>query len=155
MADTKQKKRLTGKHIRARTVEAAEILKLLGNPQRLLITELLCTGEFAVSEIEQQLGIHQPTLSQQLGALREVGIIEGRRDAKAVIYTLADRRIRHLLDALRRIFSPEGLSVWSIEPPEQDQPRIASSAGAASFARVALVVPAENLVRADEGGKFG
>lgn len=92
-----------------------------------------------MSEIEEKLGIHQPTLSQQLGALREAGVIEGRRDAKAVIYTLADPRIRHLLDALHRIFSPEGLPVITAEPPEQDRPRVASAAGAASFARVALV----------------
>jgi hypothetical protein len=37
-------------------------------------------------------------------------VIEGRRDAKAVIYHLADDRTRHLLDALHRIFSPEGLA---------------------------------------------
>jgi hypothetical protein len=36
-----------------------------------------------VSEIEENLGIRQPTLSQQIGALREAGVIEGRRRAKA------------------------------------------------------------------------
>jgi DNA-binding transcriptional ArsR family regulator len=108
MAETRRKKQAARLH--GRVEEISQILKLLGNPQRLLIASLLCEGEYAVSEIEEKLGIRQPTLSQQLGALREAGVIEGRREAKAVIYHLADERTRHLLDALHRIFSPEGLA---------------------------------------------
>jgi DNA-binding transcriptional ArsR family regulator len=133
MAETRRKKQPAGLH--GRVEEISEILKLLGNPQRLLIASLLCEGEYAVSEIEEKLGIRQPTLSQQLGALREAGVIEGRREAKAVIYHLADARTRHLLDALHRIFGPEGLAAPAA--PTSPRPRVASSAGAASFARVA------------------
>jgi DNA-binding transcriptional ArsR family regulator len=133
MAETMGKKRPAGLHGRAE--EIAEILKLLGNPQRLLIACLLCEGEYAVSEIEATLGIRQPTLSQQIGALREAGLIEGRREAKAVIYHLADEQTRHLLDALHRIFCPEGLAALAAKT--SPRPRVASSMGAASFARVA------------------
>ena len=133
MAETRRKKQPAGLHGRAE--EISEILKLLGNPQRLLIACLLCEGEYAVSEIEEKLGIRQPTLSQQLGALREAGVIEGRREAKAVIYHLAHEQTRHLLDALHRIFSPEGLAALAAQTSLR--PRVASSAGAASFARVA------------------
>jgi DNA-binding transcriptional regulator PaaX len=80
-----------------------------------------------VSEIEEKLGIRRPTLSQQLAALREAGVIEGRREAKAVIYHLADARTRHLLDALHRIFPPEGLAAQT-----SPRPRVASSARAPS-----------------------
>ena len=45
MAETRRKKQPTGLHGRAE--EIAEILKLLGNPQRLLIACLLCEGEEA------------------------------------------------------------------------------------------------------------
>jgi DNA-binding transcriptional ArsR family regulator len=134
MAETGRKKQAVRLHGRAD--EVSELLKLLGNPQRLLIACLLCEGEYAVSEIEEKLGIRQPTLSQQLGALREAGVIEGRKEAKAVIYHLADQRVRHLLDALHRIFDPAGLQGLGAEPPQQSRPRVASSAGAASFARV-------------------
>ena len=133
MAETRRKEQAARLH--GRVEEISEILKLLGNPQRLLIACLLCEGEYAVSEIEEKLGIRQPTLSQQLGALREAGVIEGRREAKAVIYHLADERTRHLLDALHRIFSPEGLAALTAQT--SPRPRVASSAGAASFARVA------------------
>ena len=137
MAETRRKKQAAGM-MHGRAEEISEILKLLGNPQRLLIACLLCEGEYAVSEIEEKLGIRQPTLSQQLGALREAGMIEGRREAKAVIYHLTDERTRHLLDALHRIFSPEGLAALAAQT--LPRPRVASSAGAASFARVASQV---------------
>ena len=137
MAETRRKKQAARLH--GRVEEISQILKLLGNPQRLLIASLLCEGEYAVSEIEEKLGIRQPTLSQQLGALREAGVIEGRREAKAVIYHLADARTRHLLDALHRIFGPEGLAAPAA--PTSPRPRVASSAGAASFARVASQGP--------------
>jgi len=57
MAETRRKKQPTGLHGRAE--EISEILKLLGNPQRLLIACLLCEGEYAVSEIEEKLR-HSP-----------------------------------------------------------------------------------------------
>jgi DNA-binding transcriptional ArsR family regulator len=135
MAETSRKKQPAGLHGRAE--EISEILKLLGNPQRLLIACLLCEGEYAVSEIEEKLGIRQPTLSQQLGALREAGVIEGRREAKAVIYRLVDARMRHILDALHRIFNPTELQALRAEHLPQSRTPVASSAGAASFARVA------------------
>jgi DNA-binding transcriptional ArsR family regulator len=135
VADARRKTQATGMDSRAD--EVSELLRLLGNKQRLLIACLLREGEYAVSEIEEKLGIRQPTLSQQLGALREAGVIEGRREARAVIYRLADARIRHILDALHRIFSPTGLQALGAESLPQPRPRIASSAGAASFARVA------------------
>jgi DNA-binding transcriptional ArsR family regulator len=137
MAEARRKKQPAG--LQGRAEEISEILKLLGNPQRLLIACLLCEGEYAVSEIEEKLGIRQPTLSQQLGALREAGVIEGRREAKAVIYHLVDARMRHLLDALYRIFCPTGLQAHGAESLAQShsRPRVAPSAGAASFARVA------------------
>src|ERR1700726_5074684 len=132
MTEHGRKKRAAGMH--GCVEEVSDILKLLGNPQRLLIACLLCEGEYAVSEIEEKLGIRQPTLSQQLGALREAGVIEGRREAKAVIYHLADEQTRHLLEALHRIFSPEGLAALGVQTARR--PRVASAADAASFARV-------------------
>jgi DNA-binding transcriptional ArsR family regulator len=116
----------------------AELLKLLGNPQRLMIACLLAEGERAVGEIEHRLGIRQPSLSQQIGALREAGVIQGRREAKAVIYRLADDRIQALLTALHDIFCPAGPAAtraYGVVPTPA-----ASSAfrltGAASFARM-------------------
>ncbi|MBW4022186.1 MAG: winged helix-turn-helix transcriptional regulator [Proteobacteria bacterium] len=111
----------------AQTEKVAELLKLLGNPQRLMIACLLAEGELAVGEIESRLGIRQPSLSQQIGALREAGIIQGRREAKAVIYHLADGRAAALLTALHEIFCPAGPA-----GPAPARPRSAAEAATAS-----------------------
>lgn len=124
--------------MQGRAEEVADILKLLGNPQRLLIACLLCEGEFAVSAIEEKLGLRQPSLSQQLGALREAGVIEGRREAKAVIYRLADERLRQLLSALHQIFCPNGVTALIAQSPTPANPSTVPLASAAMFARVGV-----------------
>lgn len=85
--------------------EASELLKLLANPNRLAIICLLLEQEAAVAELEDELGIRQPTLSQQLAGLRDAELIEGRRDGKSIIYRVADERVKRLVEVLRNIFS--------------------------------------------------
>lgn len=83
----------------ATAARVADLLKVAANPNRLRILYLLTQGECSVSEIEQRLGIRQPTLSQQLGELRNAEVVVTRREHKAVFYSLADPRMRALLEA--------------------------------------------------------
>lgn len=85
--------------------EASELLKLIGNANRLAIVCYLMVTEASVSALEEELGIRQPTLSQQLAELREAGVIEGRRDGKAIVYRVADSRVRMIVETLRELFS--------------------------------------------------
>jgi ArsR family transcriptional regulator len=80
----------------------AELLRALAHPMRLQILCRLLQGELAVGGFESELGLRQPNLSQQLGQLREAGLVTTRRVAKAVFYRLADKRVRIILDALRQ-----------------------------------------------------
>jgi DNA-binding transcriptional ArsR family regulator len=59
---------------------AAGLLKVLANPDRLMLLCRLAQGEASVGELEAELGILQPTLSQQLTVLREEALVETRRD---------------------------------------------------------------------------
>lgn len=83
-----------------RTQELAETFKMLGNANRLKIILFLDQQERSVSEMEATLKIHQPTLSQQLGELREAGLIKGRKAAKSVIYALTDGPGRRALETI-------------------------------------------------------
>lgn len=83
-----------------RADELAEIFKMLGNANRLKIVVFLDERERSVSDIETALEIHQPTLSQQLGELRDAGLIVGRREAKSVIYSLTKDQGRRALDTI-------------------------------------------------------
>ena len=85
--------------------EASELLKLIGNANRLAIVCYLMETEASVSALEEELGIRQPTLSQQLAELREAGIIEGRRDGKAIVYRVTDPKALAIVDTLRGLYS--------------------------------------------------
>lgn len=84
--------------------EASALLKSIANPNRLSIVCMLLEGEHSVAELEQELGIHQPTLSQQLSALKDAKIVATRREAKHVIYRVADHRAARVIATLRDIF---------------------------------------------------
>ncbi len=75
-------------------------LKALANPARLRVALHLLDGERAVSDIEDDLGLKQPNLSQYLAELREAGLVSARREARSVFYTLADAQAEALLRAL-------------------------------------------------------
>ncbi|MBB4187575.1 sulfite-sensing transcriptional repressor BigR [Sinorhizobium terangae] len=91
-----------------RAGDAAALLKTLANQNRLMIICTLVEGEHSVGKLEEMLGIHQPTLSQQLTVLRESGIVATRRDAKQIFYRLAEDKAARLVIALYEIFCREG-----------------------------------------------
>ena len=83
-----------------RAEELADIFKMLGNANRVKIVVYLDARERSVADIETALEIRQPTLSQQLGELRDAGLIVGRREAKSVIYALTNDLGRRALDTI-------------------------------------------------------
>ena len=87
--------------MRRRADEVSTALKSLANRNRLMLVCTLVEGEHSVSELEALLGIHQPTLSQQLTALREAGIVRTRREGKHVFYRLSDEKPARVVAALR------------------------------------------------------
>ncbi len=86
--------------------QAVAALKVLANEDRLLLLCQLSQGEASVSELEEALGIRQPTLSQQLAVLRNEGVVNTRRDGKRIFYSVADDRLLKVLAALYRVYCP-------------------------------------------------
>ena len=86
---------------------AVAALKLLANEDRLLLLCQLSQGEMCVSDLEQKLGIHQPTLSQQLGVLRNEGVVDTRREGKNIFYSVADPAMLEILAVLYRLYCPK------------------------------------------------
>jgi DNA-binding transcriptional ArsR family regulator len=68
--------------------KACLLLKVMANADRLVLLCRLAQGEFCVSELEEDLGIRQPTLSQQLTVLRTEGLVDTRRQGKHIYYRL-------------------------------------------------------------------
>ncbi len=80
--------------------KVARRLKLLSHPARLRIVTELREGEACVSELQAVLERPQPYVSQQLGLLREAGIVACRREGQYVYYRLVDPFIGQLLDEI-------------------------------------------------------
>ena len=92
----------------AQSAEAAKMLRVLANEQRLLILcHLLSAGEMPVSALVDQLALSQSALSQHLARLRDEGIVVFRRDAQSLIYRVADDKASRLLALLAEIYCPE------------------------------------------------
>jgi ArsR family transcriptional regulator, virulence genes transcriptional regulator len=83
---------------------ASDFLKALAHESRLMILCILAEGETSVSELEQQLGLRQPTVSQQLARLRADGLVSTRRDGKTVYYSLASDEARVVIGAIYDVF---------------------------------------------------
>lgn len=88
--------------------EACGLLKVLSNPDRLMILCQLSQGELRVGELEEALGIVQPTLSQQLTVLRADELVTTRREGKNIYYSLASTQALAVIETLYRQFcTPE------------------------------------------------
>lgn len=94
-------------HLRGAAGQAVGALKLLANEDRLLLLCQLSQGEMCVSDLEEALDIHQPTLSQQLGVLRSEGVVATRRQGKNIFYSIADPAMLEILSVLYRLYCPK------------------------------------------------
>lgn len=84
--------------------QAKAFLQALANQNRLLLLCALIQREYAVGELEQQLGILQPTLSQQLTVLRNEGLVDVRKSGRYNYYRVSDERVKAVLDLMYQFF---------------------------------------------------
>ena len=83
---------------------ACRLLKVLPNPDRLMILCELAQGERRVGELEERLDIVQPTLSQQLTVLRAESLVDTRRDGRHIHYRLINPQVGALIGVLHEQF---------------------------------------------------
>lgn len=91
-----------------RSQEAAALLKALANPDRLMLLCHLQGTELMVAELGEITSIVQPTLSQQLGVLRNEGLVATRREGKFIHYRVASPAVRAILRTLYRLYCAPG-----------------------------------------------
>lgn len=90
--------------MQAASRKACALMKVLANPDRMLILCHLAQGEARVGELEQALGIVQPTLSQQLTVLRSAALVTTRRDGKHIHYSLSSPQALAVMQTLYQQF---------------------------------------------------
>jgi ArsR family transcriptional regulator, virulence genes transcriptional regulator len=94
----------TPKDMANRAGDAAAYLKTLAHEGRLMILCHLGAGEKSVGELEELLDIRQAAVSQMLARLREEGLVDTRRDGKAIYYSLADSNTEQVIGLLYSLF---------------------------------------------------
>lgn len=79
---------------------AADFLKGLGNPHRLMILCALAPGEQSVSQLIEATGIAQTSMSQHLSKLKEEGIVTFRRDHRSLFYRIDHPAVIEIMQSL-------------------------------------------------------
>jgi DNA-binding transcriptional ArsR family regulator len=90
--------------MRVHAGDAAQLLKALANEKRLMILCLLADGEHSVGELNGKVDVGQSALSQHLAMLREDGLVQTRREAQSIFYSLADGPARRIIRTLHAIY---------------------------------------------------
>jgi len=73
-------------------------MQALSTPSRLLILAQLRRRPATVSDLANAVGMEQSAVSHQLRLLRNLGLVEGERNGRRIVYTLYDDHVAELLD---------------------------------------------------------
>ncbi len=84
--------------LRANATATARFFRVLGDPTRLKILELLTAGQRPVGELVALVGQPQPRVSTHLACLRHCGFVSTERHGKEVVYRLAFNGLESVLD---------------------------------------------------------
>lgn len=76
----------------------AETFKILGDPTRVKILQILSKRELCVCDLTAVLEMNQSAISHQLRLLRGARLVKYRRDGKMAWYSLDDSHIAGLLE---------------------------------------------------------
>lgn len=95
---------------RANAGRAANLLKAMSNPHRLMILCRLGASEASVGELRADSGLSQSALSQHLAILRQSDLVGTRREAQTIHYHLSDAAVRQVIETLMKIYCPEMLT---------------------------------------------
>ena len=73
-------------------------LRVVGDPTRIRILDLLREDELTVTEITEALGASQQNASKHLGVLLQAGIVARRKDGNSSIYSIVDSGVYELCE---------------------------------------------------------
>jgi DNA-binding transcriptional ArsR family regulator len=81
----------------------AKTMKALGHPSRLLIAEILSSGERCVCDLQEIIGADLSTVSKHLTLMRKAGILNCEKRGLNVYYSLSCSCFGELISCLDKI----------------------------------------------------
>jgi ArsR family transcriptional regulator, nickel/cobalt-responsive transcriptional repressor len=82
----------------AQAKSVATTLQALATPSRLMILGRLRQGSATVGELAEAVQMEQSAVSHQLRLLRNLGLVDGVRQGRSIVYSLYDNHVAQLLD---------------------------------------------------------
>jgi DNA-binding transcriptional ArsR family regulator len=79
-----------------RAATSSDVFNAVAEPQRRAILTLLASEERPVGDVVRALRLAQPSVSKHLRVLREVGLVEARRDGRQMMYRTNASALRPL-----------------------------------------------------------
>jgi DNA-binding transcriptional ArsR family regulator len=79
-----------------RAATSSDVFNAIAEPQRRAILQVLAGDERSVNDVVTTLGLSQPSISKHLRVLREVGLVESRRDGRQIWYRTNAQAIKPL-----------------------------------------------------------
>lgn len=87
--------------------EAAQLMKMMANEKRLMILCTLLEKELSVSELNAKVDLSQSALSQHLATLRKESLVQTRRQAQTIYYSLHGDKAQQVIGLLHNLYCPE------------------------------------------------
>ena len=81
----------------------AQLFKVLSDPNRLMIVDMLSCGELCACVILERFNITQPTLSHHMKILCDCKLVDGRKEGKWTYYSLNDEAVQGLTTFLCKV----------------------------------------------------
>ena len=108
----------------------AEVCRVLTDPKRLMLLDVMREGEHSVGELAEELGCSLANASQHLAVLRSAGLVGTRRAGTTILYSLSEPDLVEACDVIHRIVGRRlaGRQTGSVEPPAIEKPIAVQSA---------------------------
>ena len=96
--------------LKEKSQQASQLLKSLANDRRLLILCHLSENEKSVGELERLVDLSQSALSQHLARLRRDNLVQTRREAQTIYYSIASAEANAVLQTLYELYCSDDAS---------------------------------------------
>ena len=77
--------------------KTAELFGVLSDPTRVKVILALSKAELCVGDLAQVVGASGSAVSHQLRILRNLGLVEYRKEGKLALYSLSDEHLERIL----------------------------------------------------------
>lgn len=84
--------------------EAAALMTMLSQPARLRILCILLEGEQSVLQLAQLCELSQPAMSHHLKKLRDAKLVQTRRSAQTIHYSLKGDEVKAIMKTLHKLY---------------------------------------------------